>query len=94
MRLRTPAAIALVWALLLTRMTHNASFATVRHRTIRTKGRLSNEMAIAMVFKLLEAAQRSWRRLDGTNFLPKVIYGVVRCRDFKGGSFHEPTATS
>ena len=29
-----------------------------------------------MVFKLIEAAQRSWRRLDGTSFLPKVIYGV------------------
>jgi hypothetical protein len=25
---------------------------------------------------LLEAAQRSWRWLDGTSFLPKVIYGV------------------
>ena len=29
-----------------------------------------------MVFKLIEAAQRSWRRLDATDLLPKVIYGV------------------
>jgi hypothetical protein len=29
-----------------------------------------------MVFKLIEAAQRNWRRLDGALFLPKVIYGV------------------
>jgi hypothetical protein len=29
-----------------------------------------------MVFKLVEAAQRTWRRLDGRNQLPKVILGV------------------
>jgi len=29
-----------------------------------------------MVFKLVEAAQRSWRRLDGHNQLPKLILGV------------------
>ena len=64
------------WKHLRTTNPIESSFATVRHRTIRTKGCLSNETAIAMVFKLLEAAQRSWRRLDGTSFLPKVIYGV------------------
>jgi putative transposase len=29
-----------------------------------------------MVFKLIEAAQKSWRRLDGHNQLPKVVLGV------------------
>ena len=29
-----------------------------------------------MVFKLAEAAQKSWRRLDGHNQLPKLITGV------------------
>ena len=29
-----------------------------------------------MVFKLLEAAQKSWRRLDGHNELPKVVLGA------------------
>jgi hypothetical protein len=29
-----------------------------------------------MIFKLAEAAQRSWRRLDGQNQLPKLITGV------------------
>src|SRR5262245_55889143 len=52
------------------------TFATVRHRTIRSKGCLSNKTALAMVFKLVEAAQRAWRRLDGCNQLPKVILGV------------------
>ena len=53
-----------------------STFATVRHRTIRSKGCLSNKTALAMVFKLVEAAQKSWRRLDGHNQLPKVIQGV------------------
>ena len=48
----------------------------MRHRTIRSKGCLSNKTALAMVFKLVEAAQRSWRRLDGHNQLPKLILGV------------------
>ena len=51
-------------------------FATVRHRTIRSKGCLSNTTALAMVFKLVEAAQKSWRRLDGHNQLPKVVLGA------------------
>ena len=48
----------------------------MRHRTIRSKGCLSNKTALAMVFKLIEGAQKSWRRLDGHNQLPKIIGGV------------------
>jgi hypothetical protein len=44
-----------------------STFATVRHRTIRSKGCLSNKTALAMVFKLVEGAQKSWRRIDGHN---------------------------
>ena len=53
-----------------------STFATVRHRTIRSKGCLSNKTALAMVFKLVEGAQKSWRRLDGHNQLLKIIEGV------------------
>jgi hypothetical protein len=53
-----------------------STFATVRHRTIRAKGCLSNKTALAMVFKLFDAAQKNWRRLDGHNQLPKLIQGV------------------
>src|SRR4249920_56242 len=53
-----------------------STFATVRHRTIRSKGCLSNKTALAMVFKLIEGAQKSWRRIDGHNQLPKLIQGV------------------
>src|ERR687883_604627 len=52
-------------------------FATVRHRTVRTKGALSQDTARLMVFKLVMAASRTWRRLKGENRLPKVIQGVT-----------------
>ena len=55
-------------------------FATVRHRTVRTKGALSQRTAKLMVFTLVMAASRTWRRLKGDNQLPKVITGV-RFRD-------------
>ena len=51
-------------------------FATVRHRTIRTKGALSHKPARLMVFKLIIAAATSWRRLKGESRLPMVIAGV------------------
>jgi transposase-like protein len=64
------------WKHLRTTNPIESTFATVRHRTIRSKGCLSNKTALAMVFKLVEGAQKSWRRLDGHNQLPKLIQGV------------------
>jgi len=52
-------------------------FATVRHRTFRTKGALSQDTAKLMVFKLVSAAAKTWRRLQGKNQLPKLIRGVT-----------------
>ena len=52
-------------------------FATVRHRTVRTKGALSQRTIKLMVFKLVQAASRKWRRLQGRNQLPKVIEGIT-----------------
>jgi len=51
-------------------------FASVRHRTVRTKGALSQDTARLLVFKLVMAAAKTWRRLKGENQLPKVIDGV------------------
>src|SRR5262249_56286208 len=65
------------WKHLRTSNPIESTFATVRHRTIRAKGCLSNKTALAMVFKLVDAAQKSWRRLDGHNQLPKLIQGVT-----------------
>jgi putative transposase len=64
------------WKHLRTSNPIESTFATVRHRTIRSKGCLSNSTALAMVFKLAEAAQKSWRRLDGHNQLPKLVLGA------------------
>jgi transposase-like protein len=52
-------------------------FATVRHRTVRTKGALSQATARLMVFKLVMAAAKTWRRLKGETQLPKVVAGVT-----------------
>ena len=51
-------------------------FATVRHRTVRTKGALSQKTARLMVFTLVRAASRKWRRLQGANRLPLVVEGI------------------
>ena len=64
------------WAHLRTSNPIESVFATVRHRTVRTKGALSPRTAKLMVFKLVDAASKTWRRLKGTNYLPKVIAGV------------------
>ncbi len=64
------------WKHLRTTNPIESTFATVRHRTVRAKGCLSNRTALAMIFKLAEAAQKSWRRLDGRSQLPKLITGV------------------
>ena len=64
------------WKHLRTSNPIESTFATVRHRTIRAKGCLSNTTALALVFKLVDAAQKSWRRLDGHNQLPKLMLGA------------------
>jgi len=65
------------------RSTHpiESTFATVRQRTTKTKGCLSRQTALAMVFKLLLSARKRWRRLDGSDHLGEVIQGVM----FKDG---------
>jgi hypothetical protein len=40
------------------------------------KGALSQDTARLMVFKLVMAASKTWRRLQGQNQLPKVIQGA------------------
>jgi transposase-like protein len=52
-------------------------FATVRHRTVRTRGALSQDTSRLMVFKLIMATAKTWRRLKGENQLPKVVAGVM-----------------
>jgi putative transposase len=53
-----------------------STFATVRLRTVKTKGCLSRKTAFVMAFKLILSAKRKWRKLDGSNQLAEVIEGV------------------
>ncbi|WIW50316.1 IS256 family transposase (plasmid) [Bradyrhizobium sp. 62B] len=78
------------WVHLRTSNPIESVFATVRHRTVRTKGSLSPKTTKLMVFKLTDAASKTWRRLKGTNQLPKVIAGVK----FTDGIEVIPTAES
>ena len=53
-----------------------STFATVWLRTYRTKGCLSRKTTLAMVFKLLLSAKKSWRGLNGWDHIADVIQGV------------------
>ena len=53
-----------------------STFATVRLRTKRTKGSGSRMACLTMVFKLAQAAERKWRKLNGYELLGDVIRGV------------------
>jgi putative transposase len=64
------------WVHLRTTNPIESVFATVRHRTVRTKGALSSTTARLMVFKLAAAAAKTWRKLKGENLLPKIIQGA------------------
>jgi putative transposase len=64
------------WKHLRTTNPIESTFATVRHRTTRSKGCLSNKTALAMTFKLAQSAETSWHRLRGYNQLPKIVMGV------------------
>ena len=53
-----------------------STFATIRHRTKRSKGCLTRDGMLHMMFKLGQCAQENWRRLRGFAYLAKVITGV------------------
>lgn len=53
-----------------------STFATIRHRTERTKGCLTRDGMLSMIFKLGVSAERGWKRLRGFEWLAKVISGV------------------
>lgn len=58
-----------------------STFATVRLRTGKTRGCLSRKTGLTMVFKLIQSAQKRWRRLGGSNKVAEIIKGV----NFKDG---------
>jgi putative transposase len=70
------------WQHLRTTNPIESTFATVRLRTSKTKGAGSRAACLAMAFKLIESAQKRWRKLNGSVLLPDVIAGTI----FKNGT--------
>ena len=64
------------WKHLRTTNPIESTFATVRLRTIKTKGCLSRTTALTMVFKLCQSAAKKWRGLDGSHRLAEIVEGV------------------
>ena len=64
------------WRHLRTTNPIESTFAPVRARTDITKGPGSREAGLAMIFKLMEAAEGRWRRLNGSHLVPLVKGGA------------------
>ena len=69
------------WRHLRTSNAIESSFATVKLRTRVTKGAGSKKAALAMAYKLLDAAQERWRRFNGHELVADVLAGAT----FKDG---------
>ena len=69
------------WRHLRTSNAIESSFATVKLRTRVTKGAGSKKAALAMAYKLLDAAQERWRRFNGHELVADVLAGA----SFKDG---------
>jgi transposase-like protein len=63
------------WKHLRTTNPIESTFATIRLRHRRTKGSGSRRTSLAMMFKLAQAAQRRWRRLNGHQQILPLLEG-------------------
>ena len=64
------------WPHLRTTNPIESTFATVKLRTAKTRGCLSRQTMLTMVFKLCRSAEKRWRRLQGYRRLGEVIDNV------------------
>jgi len=53
-----------------------SDFATVRLRTNKTQGCVSQDSILSLVFKLVQSAQKRWLRIRGFKCLAEVIEAV------------------
>ena len=65
------------WVHLRTTNPIESTFATVRLRHDKTRNNGSRTACLTMVFKLLENAAKTWRKLNGSNLLPAVVAGTI-----------------
>jgi transposase-like protein len=73
------------WRHLRTSNPIESTFAPVRARTDITKGPGSRQAGLAMIFKLIEAAEGRWRKLTGSHLVAQVRIGAK----FKNGELAE-----
>lgn len=59
-----------------------STFATVRHRTTRTRNCVSRDTFLGLAFKLMEEAEKSWHKIHGADKIEKLLQGTV----FKDGA--------
>lgn len=64
------------WQSLRTTNPIESTFATIRHRTARTKGCVTRDSLLHMMFKLGQCAEQTWRKLRGFAELAQVITGI------------------
>ncbi len=64
------------WRHLRTTNPIESTFAPVRARTDLTKGPGSREAGLSMIYKLMEAAEGRWRRLNGAHLVALVRAGA------------------
>jgi transposase-like protein len=65
------------WGHLRTTNPIESTFATIRLRHRRTKGNGTRRASLTMMFKLAQAAQSKWRRLNGHQLITLLIQGRV-----------------
>ena len=53
------------------------TFATVRHRTTRTRYCVSRNSFLGFAFKLVQEAEKSWRRIRGAERIDELLGGTV-----------------
>jgi len=73
------------WKHLRTTNPIESTFATIRLRHRRTKGNGTRKTSLAMMFKLAQAAQKRWRRLNG----PEQLVFLLQGREFVDGVLQE-----
>ena len=64
------------WVHLRTTNPIESTFATVRHRTTRTRNCVSRATFLGLAFKLIEEAEKSWRRIKGADRIELLLKGV------------------
>lgn len=70
------------WAHLRTTNPIESTFATVRHRTTRTRNCVTRSTFLGLAFKLIEEAEKTWRRIRGADKIEMLMKGIV----FKDGN--------